>query len=165
MKKLFIAMGMIAASATSFVNAAGVGVIDLERVVENSTYLKQQNTSFQQKYQPQTNRIDALTKELDALQKRAQSNTKFTDAEKQKMSKDYQAKVQELTQLQQTVQSSVQSSIQQVRSIFDARVKKIAEELRTENKLDVVLNKNSALAYDARYDLTDKMIQKVNAIK
>jgi len=29
----------------------------------------------------------------------------------------------------------------------------------------VVLNKNSALAYDAKYDLTDKMIQKVNAIK
>ncbi|MGE8539555.1 MAG: OmpH family outer membrane protein, partial [Acinetobacter sp.] len=26
-------------------------------------------------------------------------------------------------------------------------------------------NKNSALAYDAKYDLTDKMIQKVNAIK
>jgi outer membrane protein len=37
--------------------------------------------------------------------------------------------------------------------------------LRKENNLDVVLNKNSALAYDAKYDLTDKMIQKVNAMK
>lgn len=165
MKKLIIAMGMATACVTSFSNAAGTGVIDLERVVENSNYLKAQNTSFQQKFQPQTNRIDALTKELDALQKRAQSNTKLTDAEKQKMSTEYQTKVQELNQLQQSVQSSAQSSIQQVRVVFDARVKKIAEELRTENKLDVVLNKNSALAYDARYDLTDKMIQKVNAIK
>ena len=63
------------------------------------------------------------------------------------------------------MQSSVQSSIQQVRSVFDTRVKQVAEQLRTENQLDVVLNKNSALAYDAKYDLTDKMIQKVNAIK
>ncbi len=44
-------------------------------------------------------------------------------------------------------------------------MKQVAEQLRKENQLDVVLNKNSALAYDAKYDLTDKMIQKVNAIK
>ncbi|MFW1754973.1 OmpH family outer membrane protein [Acinetobacter wanghuae] len=165
MKKLMIAVGMATACMASVSNAAGTGVIDLERVVENSTYLKAQNASFQQKFQPQTNRIDALTKELDALQKRAQANAKLSDAEKQKMSTEYQTKLQQLNQLQQSVQSGAQTSIQQVRSVFDARVKKIAEELRTENKLDVVLNKNSALAYDARYDLTDKMIQKVNAIK
>lgn len=81
------------------------------------------------------------------------------------MSTQYQAKFQELNQLQQSVQSNVQSSIQQIRTVFDARVKQIAEQLRKENNLNVVLNKNSALAYDAKYDLTDKMIQKVNAIK
>ena len=81
------------------------------------------------------------------------------------MSAQYQAKLQELNQLQQSVQTNVQSSIQQIRTVFDARVKQIAEQLRRENNLDVVLNKNSALAYDAKYDLTDKMIQKVNAIK
>ena len=32
-------------------------------------------------------------------------------------------------------------------------------------RLFIVLNKNSALAYDPKYDLTDKMIQKVNIIK
>ena len=71
----------------------------------------------------------------------------------------------EFNTLQQTMQNSVQSSIQQVRTVFDGRVKQVAEQLRKENQLDVVLNKNSALAYDAKYDLTDKMIQKVNAIK
>ncbi len=58
--------------------------------------------------------------------------------------------------MQQSVQSNVQTSIQQIRTVFDARVKQIAEQLRKENNLDV---------YDAKYDLTDKMIQKVNAIK
>jgi outer membrane protein len=37
--------------------------------------------------------------------------------------------------------------------------------LRQEAGLDFILNKNSALAYDAKNDLTAKMIQKVNAIK
>ncbi|MDM1335553.1 OmpH family outer membrane protein [Acinetobacter pseudolwoffii] len=165
MKKMIMAMSLALASIAPLTQAAGIGVIDLERVVEGSTYLKQQNTAFQQKIQPQTSKIEQLSKELEALQQRAQSNTKLSDAEKQKMSTQYQAKFQELNQLQQSVQSNVQTSIQQIRTVFDARVKQIAEQLRKENNLDVVLNKNSALAYDAKYDLTDKMIQKVNAIK
>ncbi|ENW24230.1 MULTISPECIES: OmpH family outer membrane protein [Acinetobacter] len=165
MKKMIMAMSLALASVAPLTQAAGIGVIDLERVVEGSTYLKQQNTAFQQKIQPQTSKIEQLSKELEALQQRAQSNTKLSDAEKQKMSTQYQAKFQELNQLQQSVQNNVQSSIQQIRTVFDARVKQIAEQLRKENNLDVVLNKNSALAYDAKYDLTDKMIQKVNAIK
>src|SRR5690606_5524192 len=165
MKKMIMAMSLALASVAPLTQAAGIGVIDLERVVEGSTYLKQQNTAFQQKIQPQTSKIEQLSKELEALQQRAQSNTKLSDAEKQKMSTQYQAKFQELNQLQQSVQNNVQSSIQQIRTVFDARVKQIAEQLRKENNLDVALNKNSALAYDANYDLTDKMIQKVNAIK
>ncbi|UBX51358.1 OmpH/Skp family outer membrane protein [Acinetobacter pseudolwoffii] len=165
MKKMIMAMSLALVSVAPLTQAAGIGVIDLERVVEGSTYLKQQNTAFQQKIQPQTSKIEQLSKELEALQQRAQSNTKLSDAEKQKMSTQYQAKFQELNQLQQSVQSNVQSSIQQIRTVFDARVKQITEQLRKENNLDVVLNKNSALAYDAKYDLTDKMIQKVNAIK
>ena len=158
-------MSLALASVAPLTQAASMGVIDLERVVEGSTYLKQQNTAFQQKIQPQTTKIEQLSKELEALQQRAQSNTKLSETEKQKMSAQYQTKLQELNQLQQSVQTNVQSSIQQIRIVFDARVKQIAEQLRRENNLDVVLNKNSALAYDAKYDLTDKMIQKVNAIK
>lgn len=165
MKKMIMAMSLALASVAPLTQAASMGVIDLERVVEGSTYLKQQNTIFQQKIQPQTIKIEQLSKELEALQQRAQSNTKLSETEKQKMSAEYQAKLQELNQLQQSVQTNVQSSIQQIRIVFDARVKQIAEQLRRENNLDVVLNKNSALAYDAKYDLTDKMIQKVNAIK
>ncbi|MDM1781795.1 OmpH family outer membrane protein [Acinetobacter indicus] len=165
MNKIMMTMSLVLATFAPLAQAAGIGVIDLERVVENSTYLKQQNTAFQQKIQPQTTKIDQLSKELEALQQRAQANSKISDTEKQKMSAQYQTKLQELAQLQQTVQGSVQSSIQQIRTVFDGRVKQIAEQLRKENNLDVVLNKNSTLTYDAKYDLTDKMIQKVNAIK
>ena len=48
---------------------------------------------------------------------------------------------------------------------FESRVKQAAEQLRKENNLDFILNKNSTIASDAQYDLTDKMIQKVNAMK
>ena len=151
--------------STSVVHAAGYGVVDLEKVVENSTYLKQQNASLQQMVNPQTTKLEQLGKELEGIQQRAQQNPNLSEAEKQKMMTQYQTKLKEFNSIQQGVQTTVQSAIQVMNKTLDGRVKQVAEQLRKENNLDVVLNKNSAVAYDAKYDLTDKMIQKVNVIK
>ena len=161
LKSLLVA-GLV---STSVVHAAGYGVVDLEKVVENSTYLKQQNASLQQTVNPQTTKLEQLGKELEGIQQRAQQNPNLSEAEKQKMMSQYQTKLKEFNSIQQGVQTTVQSAIQVMNKTLDGRVKQVAEQLRKENNLDVVLNKNSALAYDAKYDLTDKMIQKVNVIK
>ena len=166
MNKLFAGLAVLGMSCSAAVHAAGYGVVDLEKVVDQSTYLKQQNAQIQQQLKPQTTKIESLAKELEAMQQKAQQGgDKLTAAQKQQMGQQYQTKLKELTDLQQKVQASVQGNIQSLNRTMDTRIKQVAEQLRTENKLDVVLNKNSALAYDPKFDLTDKMIQKVNAIK
>lgn len=145
----------------NFAHAAGYGVIDLEKVVESSTYLKQQNVSLEQSIKPQTTKLEQLGKEIEVLAKSAQAQ----NANKQQIATQYQTKLNEFQTLQQTVQSKVQTTIQNTNTVFDARVKQAAEQLRQENNLDLVLNKNAALAFDSKADLTAKMIQKVNSIK
>ncbi|NHB57390.1 OmpH family outer membrane protein [Acinetobacter shaoyimingii] len=158
-KKLTLAVA--AFSLTGLVHAAGYGVIDLEKVVESSTYLKQQNASLEQSVKPQTQKLEQLGKEIETLQKSAQAK----GANVQQINTQYQAKVTEFQTIQQGIQSRVQTTIQNTNKTFEGRVKQVAEQLRQESHLDLVLNKNAALAYDAKYDLTAKMIQKVNAIK
>ena len=159
MKKLSLAILMLGLSAV--VNAAGYGVIDLEKVVESSQYLKQQNASLEASIKPQASKLEQLNKELATLQKQSQTQ----GANLKQIESQYQAKMTEFTTLQQSVQSRVQTTIQNTNKTFEARVKQAAEQLRQENSLDLVLNKNAALAFDSKYDLTAKMIQKVNAIK
>ena len=165
MNKILMILVVAGLVSTSVVHAASYGVVDLEKVVENSTYLKQQNASLQQTVNPQTTKLEQLGKELEGIQQRAQQNPNLSEAEKQKMMTQYQTKLKEFNSIQQGLQTTVQSAIQVMNKTLDGRVKQVAEQLRKENNLDVVLNKNSALAYDAKYDLTDKMIQKVNVIK
>ena len=165
MNKILSVLIFVGIASTSVVHAAGYGVVDLEKVVENSTYLKQQNASLQQTVNPQTTKLEQLGKDLEGIQQRAQQNPNLSEAEKQKMMTQYQTKLKEFNSIQQGVQMTVQSAIQVMNKTLDGRVKQVAEQLRKENNLDVVLNKNSAVAYDAKYDLTDKMIQKVNVIK
>ena len=54
-------------------NAAGLAVVDLAKVVENSTYLKQQNASLTQSIKPTSTKLEQLNKEIESLQQRAQS--------------------------------------------------------------------------------------------
>lgn len=165
MNKVLMSILLASIASSSMLHAAGYGVVDLEKVIENSTYLKQQNMSLQQSMKPQTSKLEQLGKELEAIQQRAQQNPNLAETEKQKMLTQYQAKLKEFNLIQQGLQTTVQASIQVMNKTLDGRVKQVAEQLRTENNLDIVLNRNSALAYDPKYDLTDKMIQKVNVIK
>lgn len=165
MNKVLMSILLAGLASSSMLHAAGYGVVDLEKVIENSTYLKQQNMSLQQSMKPQTSKLEQLGKELEAIQQRAQQNPNLAETEKQKMLTQYQAKLKEFNLIQQGLQATVQASIQVMNKTLDGRVKQVAEQLRKENNLDIVLNRNSALAYDPKYDLTDKMIQKVNVIK
>lgn len=165
MNKVLMSILLAGLASSSMLHAAGYGVVDLEKVIENSTYLKQQNMSLQQSMKPQTSKLEQLGKELEAIQQRAQQNPNLAETENQKMLTQYQAKLKEFNLIQQGLQTTVQASIQVMNKTLDGRVKQVAEQLRKENNLDIVLNRNSALAYDPKYDLTDKMIQKVNVIK
>ena len=161
MKKLAVAF----AAGLGFMgmaHAAGYGVIDMQRVVENSTYLNQQNDGLQQAVKPAATRVEQLNKEIQDLQNKAAT---AKPAEVQQLKTQYDAKVKEINSLEQNIQQRVQSTSQATGQTFTTRVQQAAEQLRKENSLDFVLNKNSALAYDVKNDLTDKMIQKVNAMK
>ncbi|MFW1939669.1 OmpH family outer membrane protein [Acinetobacter junii] len=160
MKRLSILM--VALGLTVTANAGGIAVVDLAKVVESSTYLKQQNASLGQSVKPTSTKLEQLGKEIEGLQQKAQS---ANQADLQKLSAQYQAKVNEFNTTQQSLQTKVQSSLQTMNTTFENRVKQAAEQLRKENNLDFILNKNSMIASDAQYDLTDKMIQKVNAMK
>lgn len=166
MKKLAMLMLGLGFTVSASVNAAGLAVVDLAKVVENSTYLKQQNASLTQSVKPTSTRLEQLGKELESLQQKAQTDgQKMNQADIQKLTAQYQSKLSEFNSTQQGLQTKVQSSLQAMNTTFESRVKQAAEQLRKENNLDFILNKNSTIASDAQYDLTDKMIQKVNAIK
>ena len=161
MKKVLLAL----ASGLAFtaVQAADYGIVDIDKVVQGSAYLKQQQSALQQSIKPQTTQIEQLQKDLAGIQQKG--NAAKSQAEVDKLKKDFDTKAAQVNTLQQQVQSKVQTTMQATNTAFETRVKTAAEQLRKENKLDLVLNKNSVLASDSSADLTDKIIQKLNAIK
>ena len=82
MKKTIFSLALFGLSSMAAVaHAAGYGVVSLERVVESSSYLKQQNLALQQSVKPQTTKLEQLAKELETMQQRAQQSNNLSDAE------------------------------------------------------------------------------------
>lgn len=161
MKKLQ-ALAVAATLSLSGTAFADVGIVDFAKVIENSTYLKQQNQTLKQTVQPTVNKLEQLAKELESLQAKA---AQAKADEVSKLEQQFKTKMTEFNSLQQQLQSSMQRGSQQMQTTFESRVTQVAEQLRVENKLDMIVERGSVLSFDKKYDLTEKVIQKVNAIR
>lgn len=161
MKKLQ-ALAVAATLSLSGTAFAEVGIVDFAKVIENSTYLKQQNQTLKQTVQPTVNKLEQLAKELESLQAKA---AQAKADEVSKLEQQFKTKMTEFNSLQQQLQSSMQRGSQQMQTTFESRVTQVAEQLRVENKLDMIVERGSVLSFDKKYDLTEKVIQKVNAIR
>ena len=73
MKTLTMLMLGLGLTVSAVANAGGIGVVDLAKVVESSTYLKQQNDSLGQSVKPTSAKLEQLGKEIESLQQKAQS--------------------------------------------------------------------------------------------
>lgn len=146
--------------------ASSYGVIDYAKVIENSSYLKQQNESLNQSIKPTVTKLEQLSKELNALQEKANlESTKLKENELKRLEQEFQTKLADFNKTQQELQVRMQQSVRQMNSTIESRIVQIADQLRTENKLDIILERGAVLSYDKKFDLTDRVIQRVNAIK
>lgn len=164
MKKLALLVAGLTVSAVSFANQ--YAVVDLPKVIESSTYVKQQEASLQQSIKADTTKLEQLRKELAAMQQKAQTDApKMKEDELKRLEQQFETKMNEFGKLQQQVQTRVQQGMGQIENTLNARISQVTDQLRVENKFDVVLERGVVLSYDKKVDITDKVIQRLNAIK
>lgn len=141
-------------------------VVDLPKVIESSTYVKQQEASLQQSIKADTTKLEQLRKELATMQQKAQTDApKMKEDELKRLEQQFETKMNEFGKLQQQVQTRVQQGMSQIENTLNTRITQVTDQLRVENKFDVVLERGVVLSYDKKVDITDKVIQRLNAIK
>lgn len=164
MKKLALLVAGLTVSVASFANQ--YAVVDLPKVIESSTYVKQQEASLQQSIKADSTKLEQLRKELAAMQQKAQTEAgKMKEDELKRLEQQFETKMNEFGKLQQQVQTRVQQGMGQIENTLNTRISQVTDQLRVENKFDVVLERGVVLSYDKKVDITDKVIQRLNAIK
>lgn len=157
--------GLAAALLSSPVLAGGVAVVDSAAVLAGSDAAKKASEKYDAATKVQRERMDKLKEELQALQARYQKDGAImSPKDKQDLQKQAEDKAGEFQRLGQAVTESKQRTEQDLQSTLVPRVRAIIEELRKANKYDLVIEKQgTVMAVDPTFDLTKKVIEKLNA--
>ena len=166
----FMAATAVAAAAlltlpASAQSAQKVGVIEVQRIVQESAVGKESLARIQKVQTGKQEELGKRQTELRDLEKRIQEQGKSLSEEAmEKLQKDYQAKALDLKRFQDDAQRELEEIQRKELGDLEKRVLPVIEAVSKELGYSLVFNKyqSGLLHADGSVDLTDAVIQKFN---
>jgi outer membrane protein len=164
------AVPAFAQSAAAPAPAAGpvkIGVIEVQRIVQESAIGKESLARVQKLQQAKQEDLVKRQKELRDLEQKIQDQGKtLSEDAMDKAQKDYQAKAVELKRFQDDAQRELEEAQRKELGELEKRIMPVINEVAREQGYQLVFNKfNSGLLFadDKSVDLTDAVITRFNS--
>lgn len=163
MKKKFLAIFALSFLCFSNVNATEVGVLDVEKIVKESTamrYIQNVVSKKQDEYQKQvTKKQEALEKE----QKRIESKKNVLSKEAlEKETTKFEKQIDDLKEFVDKKQNSLKKASLDSMSKVNDEIKEIIAEISKEKNIDIIIPATQALYYQESLDISDEVLKKLN---
>ena len=168
-----LVLGVLAGGASAQTTAgttagAKIGVIEVQRIVQESAIGKESLARVQKLQQAKQDELGKRQKELRDLEQKIQDQGKSLSEEAmEKLQKDYQAKALDLKRFQDDAQRELEESQRKELGDLEKRIMPVINEVAREQGYTLVFNKfNSGLLFadDKSVDLTDAVITKFNSL-
>jgi outer membrane protein len=168
-----LALGVLAGGAsaqTAPVTATGgkIGVIEVQKIVQESAIGKESLARVQKMQQAKQEDLAKRQKELRDMEQKIQDQGKsLSEDAMEKLQKDYQAKALDLKRFQDDAQRELEESQRKELGELEKRIMPVINEVAREQGYALVLNKfNSGLLFadDKSVDLTEAVITKFNSM-
>ena len=168
-----LALGVFAGGAsaqTAPVTATGgkIGVIEVQKIVQESAIGKESLARVQKIQQAKQEDLGKRQKELRDMEQKIQDQGKsLSEDAMEKLQKDYQAKALDLKRFQDDAQRELEESQRKELGELEKRIMPVINEVAREQGYALVFNKfNSGLLFadDKSVDLTDAVITKFNSM-
>jgi outer membrane protein len=156
-----------APAASQAASGSKIGVIEVQRIVQESAIGKESLARVQKLQQAKQEDLTRRQKELRDLETKIQDQGKsLSEDAMEKLQKEYQAKAVELKRFQDDAQRELEESQRKELGDLEKRIMPVITEVAREQGYQLVFNKfNSGLLFadDKSVDLTDSVITKFNS--
>jgi outer membrane protein len=168
---LYVALGAIFATATLTAHAQApaaaqkIGVIEVQRIVQESAVGKESLARVQRLQGAKQEDLTKRQKDLRELEQKIQEQGKsLSEDAMEKIQKDYQGKALELKRAQDDAQRELEESQRKELAELERRVMPVIESVAKEQGFHLVFNKfqSGLLFADTGVDITDAVIAKFN---
>jgi outer membrane protein len=167
MRQLFASVALTAAALTgTAAYANNVAVADSQAALFGTAYAKQTSQSLETSVKGQKDRIAALTKEINALQSRFDKDGKLMKPEeRQALQTQAQSKVNEYNSTMEGLQKRYEEMQATIVKTQYPKLEKIVEDIRKEGNYDIIIEKKNVIWVNETVDITNKIIQRLDAQK
>ena len=156
-----------APAASQAASGSKIGVIEVQRIVQESAIGKESLARVQKIQQAKQEELTRRQKELRDLETKIQDQGKaLSEDAMEKLQKEYQAKAVELKRFQDDAQKELEETQRKELGDLEKRIMPVITEVAREQGYQLVFNKfNSGLLYadDKSVDLTEAVITKFNS--
>lgn len=151
--------------ATPALAESKVAVIDTPAVIAASIATKKATEKFEASTKVQRDAMEKIKADIQGLQAKYQKDGATMSAkDKQDLQKQAEEKAGEFQKLGQAVMEAKQKTEQDLQATLAPKIRAVIDELRKANKYDIVVERqNVVMSYDPAVDITQKVIDKVNA--
>lgn len=140
-----------------------VGVLDMHEVMQKSPQVKELRESLQKKFK---SREDGLVAERDKFQKEAEKlekeKTVLSKGDLEKLEKKVLASQRDLQKKQMDFQQDVMKAQNEALKTFIDNVKDIVKGVAKDEKIEIVLTKDTIAYVDDSLDITSKVLKKLD---
>jgi outer membrane protein len=162
-----LAGGASAQTAPTIASGGKIGVIEVQKIVQESAIGKESLARVQKVQQAKQEDLQKRQKELRDMEQKIQDQGKsLSEDAMEKLQKDYQSKALDLKRFQDDAQRELEESQRKELGELEKRIMPVINEVAREQGYSLVFNKfNSGLLFadDKAVDLTDAVITKFNS--
>jgi len=159
--------GAFAQTAPTAAPGAKIGVIEVQKIVQESAVGKESLARVQKVQQAKQEDLAKRQKELREMEQKIQDQGKsLSEDAMEKLQKDYQAKALDLKRFQDDAQRELEESQRKELGELEKRIMPVINEVAREQGYALVFNKfNSGLLFadDKAVDLTEAVITRFNS--
>ncbi len=153
-----------AAGFSSAADVAKIGVVDLPRILQNSTAGKSIQATLKKEKNKMETDLKARGAEIENIRKRLERESMVMSREmREEKERDYRIKINDFKTLQQKYTNNLQQLEARLMEQLRSDVQQLVNEMGKKGGYLLIVNRISVLYAPDSIDITDQLIQKLNA--
>ncbi|WP_415073311.1 OmpH family outer membrane protein [Legionella sp.] len=150
-------------SACAFADAAKIGVVDLQKIMQTSSQMKEIQQKLEKEFKPRRDKLVAMEATLKAdMEKFKRDSAVMSTNDKKNLEKKIIAAQQQFERDGQQYQQELSTANNESMEGLYAKVRAAISKVAKEDKYDIIVQKDAAPFSADALDVTDKVVKAID---
>jgi outer membrane protein len=163
MKKSFLTIFAVSALISFNASAAGIGVLDVEKIVKESSAMRDIQKKISSKQDDYQKEVTKKQDDLESEQKRIEGKRNVLSKEAfEKETKAFEKKIDDLKTFVDKKQNSLKKASMDSMGKVNDKIKDIIADISKEKDFEVIIPSSQTLYYKDALDISDEVLKRLN---